>query len=60
MGDLKEENPKEKMLASNGKLFSFDRIDPARKKVSIKHTILDVVMFLLTSLCYIIQVSDDG
>lgn len=45
------------MLASNGKLFSFDKteINPARKKVSIKYTILDVVIFLLTSLGYILQ-----
>lgn len=48
------------MMATNGKLFSFDKteINPSRKKVSIKHTILDVVIFLLTSLGYIIQVSE--
>lgn len=48
------------MMATNGKLFSFDKteINPARKKVSIKHTVVDVVIFLLTSLGYIIQVSE--
>lgn len=45
------------MLATNGKPFSFDKseINPVRKKASIKHTVLDVVIFLLTSLGYIIQ-----
>ncbi|XP_055541727.1 estradiol 17-beta-dehydrogenase 11 [Wyeomyia smithii] len=45
------------MLASNGKPFSFDKpeINPSRKKASIKHTVLDVVIFLLTSLGYILQ-----
>ncbi|XP_055593574.1 short-chain dehydrogenase/reductase family 16C member 6 [Uranotaenia lowii] len=45
------------MLASNGKPFSFDKseINPARKKQSVKHTVLDVIIFLLTSLGYIIQ-----
>lgn len=45
------------MMASNGKLFSFDKteINPARKKASVMHTILDVVIFLLTSAGYIIQ-----
>lgn len=46
------------MLAGNGKLFSFDKIETTRKKVSIRRTILDVVIFLLTSLGYIIQVSE--
>ncbi|XP_058450993.1 short-chain dehydrogenase/reductase family 16C member 6 [Malaya genurostris] len=45
------------MLATNGKPFSFDKseINPSRKKASIKHTVLDVIVFLLTSLGYILQ-----
>uniref|UniRef100_A0AAG5DE78 Ketoreductase domain-containing protein n=1 Tax=Anopheles atroparvus TaxID=41427 RepID=A0AAG5DE78_ANOAO len=45
------------MLASNGKPFSFDQTDinPSRKKPSISATIMDVVVFLLASLGYILQ-----
>ncbi|XP_055636900.1 short-chain dehydrogenase/reductase family 16C member 6 isoform X1 [Toxorhynchites rutilus septentrionalis] len=45
------------MMSSNGKPFSFDKseINPGRGKASVKHTVLDVVMFLLTSLGYILQ-----
>uniref|UniRef100_A0A182LWT5 Uncharacterized protein n=1 Tax=Anopheles culicifacies TaxID=139723 RepID=A0A182LWT5_9DIPT len=45
------------MLASKGKPFSFDQteLNPSRNKPSIRRTIMDVIVFLLTSLGYILQ-----
>ncbi|XP_052868816.1 short-chain dehydrogenase/reductase family 16C member 6 [Anopheles cruzii] len=44
-------------MSTKGKPFSFDRTDPnpSRKKPSIRATVVDVVVFLLTSLGYILQ-----
>ncbi|XP_035783341.1 short-chain dehydrogenase/reductase family 16C member 6-like [Anopheles albimanus] len=45
------------MLSTKGKPFSFDRTDPnpSRSKPSLWNTVLDVIVFLLTSLGYILQ-----
>ncbi|XP_058062591.1 short-chain dehydrogenase/reductase family 16C member 6 [Anopheles bellator] len=44
-------------MSTKGKPFSFDRTDPnpSRKTSSIRATVVDVVVFLLTSLGYILQ-----
>lgn len=50
-----------KMMVRNGKPFSFDKseINPNRKKASVKSTVMDVVVFLLVSAGYILQVREN-
>jgi hypothetical protein len=49
------------MIVKNGKPFSFDKTDACpKKRATIMETILDVVVFLLTSLGYILQVGTYG
>lgn len=46
------------MVVTTGKPFSFDKsLQTPPKLVSIPQTILDVIVFLLVSLGYILQVS---
>lgn len=49
------------MMVRNGKPFSFDKseINPNRKKASVKSTVMDVVIFLLVSAGYILQVREN-